>query len=81
MGAFTNLRLVAVVMASVAVQLAIHHMPVTQRLFQVSNLSIGDCLLSLLLGLVPVTIIEVSKLLRRASNVPRAGAIGGRLKT
>jgi len=71
-GAFTNLRLVAVVMVSVAVQLAIHHMPVTQRLFQLSNLSIGDCLLSLLLGLVPVTIIEISKLVRRAGKVARA---------
>ena len=79
-GAFTNLRLVAVVMASVAVQLAIHHMPATQRLFQVSTLSIGDCLLSLLLGLVPVTIIEISKLVRRGSNVARTGAVGGRLK-
>lgn len=70
-GAFTNLRLVAVAVISVVIQLAIHHMPVTERLFQISNLSLGDCLLSLLLGLIPVTVIELSKLVKRAGKAAR----------
>jgi Ca2+-transporting ATPase len=67
-GAFTNLRLLAVVVASVVAQLAIHHMPVTERLFQIHNLSLGDCLLSLLMGLIPVTVIEIAKLVRRVGK-------------
>lgn len=67
-GAFTNLRLLAVVIASIVVQFGIHYFEATRRLFQVGSLSLHDCLLSLLLGLIPVTVIEVSKLVRRAAH-------------
>ena len=65
-GAFTNLRLVGIVVVSVMVQLGLHHIPATQALFQLGALSLGDCLLSLLVGLMPVSLIELHKLLRRA---------------
>ncbi len=65
MGAFNNLHLVAVVLVTIAVQLAIHHLPETQRLFGIGVTSLRDCVSCLALGLVPVTLIEVSKLLRR----------------
>ena len=65
-GVFTNLRLLAVVFGSVLVQLAIHHLPVTRSFFQIGALSIEDCAVSLLLGFVPVTAIETTKLVRRA---------------
>ena len=65
-GMFSNLTLVGVVAASVLTQLAIHHFPATQRLFQIGSLSMSDCALGLLVGLVPVTVIELSKLARRA---------------
>jgi Ca2+-transporting ATPase len=65
-GAFTNLRLLAVVTVSGAVQVALHHVPVVQRIFHVQPLSLSDGALAIGLGLVPVTILEVSKLVRRA---------------
>jgi P-type Ca2+ transporter type 2C len=57
---------VAVVLASIAAQLTIHHLPAMDRLFQIAPLSFVDCAISLLLGLVPVTVIELAKLVRRA---------------
>jgi Ca2+-transporting ATPase len=64
-GAFTNLRLLGVVLVSVCVQLGIHHIPMTQAFFQIGALSPADCALTLLVGLVPVTLIELQKLARR----------------
>jgi Ca2+-transporting ATPase len=70
-GAFTNLRLLAVVLVSVLVQLGIHHIPGMERLFQIGGLSLADCALTVLLGLIPVTAIETSKLVRRAWSFRR----------
>ena len=67
-GALTNLWLLGVVVVSVLVQLAIHHLPVTQVAFDIGPLSIGDCILSLSLALIPVTAIELAKLARRMSS-------------
>jgi len=64
-GAFTNLRLVAVVVVSVFIQLALHEIPATQQLFELSPLPPWELGLALGLGLVPVTLIELSKLVRR----------------
>ena len=63
-GALGNLKLVGVVVISVLVQLAIHHVPWTQALFQINELSAQDCVLGLALGLIPVTVLEVVKLAR-----------------
>jgi Ca2+-transporting ATPase len=67
-GAFTNLRLLGVAVVSVVAQLAIHHMPVTRQLFQIDTLSLEDCLMSLLLGLIPVSVLETFKLVRRIGS-------------
>ena len=67
-GALTNLWLLGVVVVSVLVQLAIHHLPVTQVAFDIGPLSIADCFLSLSLALIPVTAIELAKLARRMSS-------------
>ena len=64
-GAFTNVRLLAVVLFSVLVQLGIHHIPAAQAAFEISPLSAADCALTLLAALGPVTVIEVGKLVRR----------------
>ncbi len=69
-GAFTNLRLLGVVVLSVLLQLALHHIPATQALFQIEALTLSDCALALGLGLIPVSILEVSKLLRRVARTP-----------
>ena len=71
-GALSNLKLLGVVIVSSLVQLGIHHIPATQALFRIADLSLMDCALSLGLGLVPVTIIELEKLLRRALGSDRA---------
>jgi len=78
-GAFTNLRLVGVVVISVLVQLGLHHIPATQVFFEIDRLSWTDGALTVLVGLCPVTVIEVQKLVRRTrpirtvSNLLRRG--------
>ena len=64
-GAFTNVRLLAVVVFSVLMQLGIHHIPAAQAAFEIGPLSAADCLLTLLVASGPVTVIEVGKLVRR----------------
>ncbi len=64
-GALSNMPLLLVVIVSTAVQLTLHHVPVAERFFGVTPISLADCLLSLGLGLVPVTLVELSKLARR----------------
>jgi Ca2+-transporting ATPase len=64
-GVFTNLRLLGVVSLSTLVQIALHHIPATQDIFQIGALSLADCGLTLLLGLLPVTVLELAKIVRR----------------
>jgi Ca2+-transporting ATPase len=64
-GAFTNLRLVAVVFLSVGLQLVIGYVPAAQRLFALHPLSLADSALALGLGLVPVSVLELRKLVTR----------------
>jgi Ca2+-transporting ATPase len=64
-GAFSNLSLLAVVTVSVTFQLVIHSVPWTRELFQIDALSPPVAALCLLAGLVPVTVVEVAKLVRR----------------
>jgi Ca2+-transporting ATPase len=64
-GAFTNLWLLGVVLFSVLMQIGMHHIPVAQAMFQIGPLSAADCALTVAVGLVPVTVIEILKLARR----------------
>jgi Ca2+-transporting ATPase len=64
-GAFSNLVLLAVVTVSVTFQLVIHSVPWTRELFQIDALSPPLAALCLLAGLVPVTVVELAKLVRR----------------
>jgi P-type Ca2+ transporter type 2C len=64
-GAFTNLRLLAVISLSAAAQLAILFIPQTRTLFRLDVPRISDVILCVGAGLVTVTIVEVTKLLRR----------------
>jgi P-type Ca2+ transporter type 2C len=70
LGAFSNARLVAVAAITMLVQLAIHHLPFTQKLFGIGPISLADCTLSLGLGFIPVTVLELSKLVRRGWSGP-----------
>jgi Ca2+-transporting ATPase len=64
-GVFTNLRLLAVVLLSGALQFAIHYFPATRELFGVAAPTLEHGLLAMGLGLIPVTVIELAKLARR----------------
>ncbi len=65
-GAFTNLLLVGVVAVSAAVQVALYHVPIVAFLLHLRPIGARDHMIAVGLGLVPVTVIEVMKLLRRA---------------
>ena len=65
LGAFTNLRLVAAVGLSATAQLALLHLPAAQALFRIGDLSVTDTTLAVVMGLVPVTALELAKLVRR----------------
>lgn len=64
-GFANNLRLLLVVLVSAIAQIYIHHVPALQELLQIGPLSSQDCLIFLLLGLVPLSVIECWKILRR----------------
>ena len=69
-GALTNLRLVGVVLVSVLLQIGMHHVPFTQRLFRVEPTPLADWALAFGLGLIPVTAIELAKLVRGLGRGP-----------
>ena len=73
-GAFTNVRLLGVVVFSVLLQLGIHHIPLAQSIFEIGPLSGADCASTLLVALAPVTVIELGKLVRRWARRQGAGA-------
>jgi Ca2+-transporting ATPase len=73
-GALTNIRLLGVVVATALLQWAIHLVPVTRQAFEVTTLSLADWMVVLSVALVPVTLVEVGKLLRRRSILDAASA-------
>ena len=71
-GVFGNLKLLGVIAVSVLLQLGLHHIPAAQALFSIAPISLAECGIALLLGLVPVTVLELAKLVRRRG--PAAGS-------
>jgi Ca2+-transporting ATPase len=67
-GVFSNLRLLGAIVFSVALQIALHHVPPAQSLFRIGALSLKECLTMLTFGLIPVSVIEIGKLFRRGRN-------------
>ena len=64
-GAFSNLVLLAVVILSGSFQIALHHVGWVQRVFQVAPLSLAQWAVAIGFGLVPVTVLEMRKLVKR----------------
>ena len=64
-GVFTNLRLIAVVALSLLVQIGLHQIGPLLRLFDLPARTTSGWLAALLLGLIPVTALELAKLARR----------------
>lgn len=71
-GPLTNLRLIAIVVISVGIQIALSHLPQAQVIFDLRPLSGRDTALCLALGLIPVSMLELIKVVRRllASHRP-----------
>jgi Ca2+-transporting ATPase len=76
-GALANLTLLAVVLGSVGLQLLLMAIPFTRELFAVSNVDGATLLQALLFGFIPVSVLELSKLvlgMRRPASDAREGA-------
>ena len=70
-GMGTNLRLLAVVVISIALQIASHHVEWLGQLLRTSAMPLSDCLVLLLFGAIPLVVLEIGKIwLRRASVRP-----------
>ena len=80
-GLFSNVQLFFIVLVSMLVQIAIHHIPATQEIFHIGGLSAFDCILSLAVGAIPLVVLESTKVLRRALKARLdTRSSGGRLK-
>jgi Ca2+-transporting ATPase len=62
-GILTNLRLMAVVLVSFALQLVISATPVMEEIFQTQRITLPECVVGILLGLIPLSILELMKIL------------------
>jgi len=68
LGLFTNLRLFAIVAVSVALQFLIHHVPNLEHLFGTEPIHLDQCLGWILIGAVPLLVLELRKVLARRSG-------------
>ncbi|MCA9660489.1 MAG: cation-translocating P-type ATPase [Myxococcales bacterium] len=69
-GVLSNRRLIAVIVASLIVQLGLLHWPVSASFFGFGHLSSADTLIALGLALVPVSVLEILKLVARRLRPP-----------
>lgn len=65
LGIFSNLKLLAVVVGSIAIQLASHHLDWLGGLLHTTSLSWMESLALLALGTIPLLSLELAKLPRR----------------
>jgi Ca2+-transporting ATPase len=66
MGLLSNMQLFVIVMASFALQLAIHHLPALQALFGTAPISLGQCVAWVGLGSLPLLVLELRKVVQRS---------------
>jgi len=64
-GLFSNIRLFLVVAVSFTLQLAIHHVPMLQTLFQIEPVSLNQCVSWIGVGFIPLIVLELRKVIRR----------------
>ena len=60
----STILLFGVVGLSALAQLGLHHIPFAQALFDIGAIGLRDCLLSVALGLVPLAVLELRKVVR-----------------
>ncbi|MFO9572932.1 cation-translocating P-type ATPase [Legionella pneumophila serogroup 1] len=68
LGFFSNLRLFFIVSISFSLQIVIHHIPILRELFGISTVSLTECLLWVIVGMLPLLVLEIQKMLRKAPN-------------
>lgn len=68
-GAFGNLVLVAVVAGSIAAQLVLLYVAPIRALFACAPLTVIEVTCAMLLGLIPVTVLEIAKLVRGGTRL------------
>lgn len=64
-GLWSNIPLCVIVLASLGLQLAIHHLPALQTLFGTTPISLYQCLAWIGLGVIPLLGLELRKVLLR----------------
>ena len=64
MGLFSNMRLFLIVAVSFALQLAIHHVPMLQTLFQIEPVTLNQCVAWIGVGFIPLIVLEFRKVIR-----------------
>lgn len=64
-GALSNLWLLVVVIVTGLLQLSLHYMPFSQKIFGLDPLSLADIFFIMPFALIPVTAIELKKLVQR----------------
>jgi Ca2+-transporting ATPase len=69
-GPLTNRVLVGVILFSAGLQLALYELPSARALFGLGELHLWELGLAFALGLIPVTVLELSKLLFRTRHPP-----------
>ncbi len=74
-GVLSNLRLLTVVLITTLIQISMHHFAISQTLLRLQPMATEDYLLMLGVGLLPMTMIELHKLLRRVLVSNRHGAM------
>lgn len=72
-GIFTNLWLLAVAILTVLLQLSLHFIPLGQKIFGLSPLSMQDMIFVLTLSLITTTLIEIKKIIMKFINFKSEG--------
>ncbi|MBI2791812.1 MAG: cation-translocating P-type ATPase [Gammaproteobacteria bacterium] len=67
-GFLSNIRLFVIVSISFSLQIIIHHFPTLQDFFGVGPVSLKQCVLWVVLGMIPLLVLEAQKLLRMTPN-------------
>ena len=75
LGAFSNRHLLMAIAVSALLQLFILTLPAARAVFATTNLSAGEWTFVFLISLVPVTIVEVTKIIAQALRVSRVARI------
>lgn len=63
-GLLANLRLLWVVLTTFALQLLISATPLLEEIFQTQRVTLAECMVGIVLGLIPLSVLEVIKVFR-----------------